>query len=199
VIEENVFDRLEHMHDQRRLEMEQRHKRAQRRMFLMIAAFLVGMAALNYLASMIPNPPEAELVHINDLRATGPTDLCPGDTLHFAYRVTGDMAAVLDVDHTVWRRTRPQTVIYSISRRMVLVAPVEYERIAAFALPADQIDPISMTPVEWLPGIYELRLALSTTSRNTMPAIAALIFTIREDCPSPQRAGTPSPTEGHRP
>lgn len=178
----NVLEAIKSTHEQRVSEINERYKRSQGRMTAVFVLFLFGLIALDWFASLLPNPPGASVVEISNLRAVGPTELCPGEILRYAYDISGDRSGVLDLDTTIWRVTPPAAVLYSMSRRVVLVEPINFEREDAWLVPVEGTDPLTLQRLQWLPGAYERRIAISTPSRNTQPAIAVLPFSIREDC-----------------
>jgi hypothetical protein len=179
---EDLLKTVQANHKERRQDIQAHYRRGQRRMIAAMVLLFLVMVGLDYLDSRLPSPPSPSVVTIANLRPLGATDLCPGETLRYTYQIIGDLSGVLDIDMTIWRVTPPQTVLYSLSRRDVLVRPVDLTRTDAWVVPDEGTNPLTLQPLEWQPGDYERRVAISTPSRNTEPAIAVLPFRIRQDC-----------------
>lgn len=179
---EQLLQTVSENHEERMADINAHYRRGQWRTILAFTLLFMAVLLIDWFTSTLPNPPASPVVDILNLRATGPTELCPGDTLTYSFEVDGEQRAVLDFDTTLWRQSPPATVIFSQTLRVVLLEPVHYERTATWQLPARVIDPVMGEEVILAAGAYELRIALSTTSRNTAPAIKALPITIREDC-----------------
>lgn len=180
---DDLFETLQTLQAERRQDIKAGRREAGWRMGVIFVLFMVFVVVLDYIVAFLPNPPSPSVVTIQNVRAIGPTALCPGDTLRFSYEITGNEQGVLDVDHAIWRRTPPQTVVFSTARRVILIEPINYQRADAFRLATDMVDPLSLQPIVWTEGEYEHRIAISTPSRNTTPAIVSLPFEIRSDCP----------------
>lgn len=181
--QEELLQVVQETHEQRVAGIDE-HYRRERWYILLTFALLLGLViVLEWLDNRNPPPPGRQMVEIQNLRATGPTDLCPGETLGYRFDVHGEQRGVLEFDMSVWRLEPPGTVIFSQPIRIVLIEPVHYPRSGDWLLPVELADPLTGAPVAWSAGHYEWRIAYSTASRSTTPTIAALPFTIREDCP----------------
>ncbi len=180
---DNPMETLRLLCKERQQEIDARYMRSQWRLFWAFLIFMILAYGAHLLSLQLPSRPGPSLVEIRDLQPRGPTALCPGDTLGYAYSVVGNEWGVFDLDLTVRRLTPPpMTIVYSDEITDILVLPEERRQIEAWVIPTQVIDPLSLQIIRLTPGLYQRRIAISTSSRNTDPEIALLDFSIREDC-----------------
>ena len=150
----------------------------------LVAIFLLAVAfsAAWWWFATTPVPVPPPLMEFHGVRVTGPSALCAGDTLTYSVDLSVTQPGVYAVDVSVWRVTPPATVIFSEERRFVASEPTDYTLARAWTVPLHHIDPTTNALVDWSPGRYERRHAISTTSRASEPSIIAVPFWIRADC-----------------
>ena len=106
-----------------------------------------------------------------DYQIMGRTDLCPDDSLTYALTLSVEGDAVLETDSSVWDFEPPHTVVFSQDySRAIVRGPVTFTTQRSWIVP------------DLLPGEYERRISVSTSSRSTTPTIVSIPFSIREDC-----------------
>lgn len=152
---------------------------------LILWAFALGVAVNTFLGWLIAQPERvpAAPVHLSALEATGPTELCPGDTLNYTFTLAADVDAVVAVDGAVYRLSEPTGIAaWSETRRMILPAGATTTLQARWFVPTRYWDWATGAERIFQAGDYLRVLAVGTTTRNTAPEIRALAFTVREDC-----------------
>lgn len=128
--------------------------------------------------------PGDSLMEFREARVLGDNNLCPGDVLTYQIVLRVQEAGVFDVDISVWRIDPPAVMIFSTTqRRVVFPGATTYTLARQWTVPRTVDDPVTNEPVRWLPGAYERRHAISTSSRSTEPSIISIPFNIRNDCP----------------
>lgn len=174
------LETLQLMSEQNKEDIRAHGRRSQLRLFWLFVTFMV-VAGVAHVWSLQPG---SALVSMSGLRPSDRPALCPGDTLEYIYSVDGAEDGVVDIDVTVYRETPPsQTIIYSTSLRDILVDPVHQETYAVWKIPTEVINPFTGQIEKFVPGDYQRRISISTTSRNRTPEIAVIGFSIRLDCP----------------
>lgn len=146
----------------------------------LLLIFLISVAWFWF--AVTPTPVGPPMMSFDKAELSGPSALCPGDILSYTIDVHVNAPGVYAIDVSVWRVTPPATVLFSDERRVVVTEPTEYELDREWRIPQFYPDPRTGELVPWLPGQYERRHALSTTSRATRPSLVAVPFTIRGDC-----------------
>lgn len=169
---------LERLHEQNRREIDARWQRSQLRLLVMFFITLLA-AGIFHTLSLLPAAPP---VTIRNLRATSETNLCAGDVLTYAYDLVGEEPAVVELTATIWRVTPPQTIIYSGTRRDILIPPVTHRGGESIVVPALVFDPTRPELVSITAGRYERRIAVTAVGRDTQDFAVALPFAVREDC-----------------
>lgn len=128
--------------------------------------------------------PQHALMEYSSIAVESPAALCPGETLVYRPNLVVNGPGVFTIDTTIWRITPPATIVFSETPlRAIFDAPIIFTSARRFVVPPTWRDPDTGESQRWEPGQYELRRAISTTSRNTEPSIATIRFSIREDCP----------------
>lgn len=149
--------------------------------WLMVVGFVVN-GALFY--AVLYNAPPPPLMEYTKAFASGPTALCPGDTLHYTLELEVHGAGVFEINQSIWRVTPPQTVVFSQTpRRAIYTEAVSFVSERHFILTPTYPDADTGEPMRWKPGQYEMHRSISTTSRNTEPSIVSIPFSVKSDCP----------------
>ncbi len=165
-----------------RIERINREHHLHRRIFLV--ALVVGMivnGALFWVATG-PAHPGPTLMRFGDAYTTGATQLCPGEALFYTITLEVDKPGVFAIDISVWSVSPPSVALWSETRRVVFSEATTYTLPRVWTVPPLHPDPSTGDLVPWLPGRYERRHAISTTSRSTEPSIIEIPFEISEGC-----------------
>lgn len=137
---------------------------------LMLAVLAVGIVVQGLIFWLLQQPatvPPAP-IHLTAVALTGPAALCPGDALEYAYTLRADTDAVVAVDAVVYRSSEPPGIAaLSETRRVVLPAGASSTMTGSWPVGEGV-----------LPGDYLRVLAVGTTTRNTVPEIRALPFSV---------------------
>lgn len=148
-------------------------------LWLVAVGFVVN-GALFWLAS--EDRPGHALMHLEDPRLLGPAALCPGEALRYELVLTVNGPGVFAVDRAIWRVTPPATVVFSDTRHVIFDEAATFAVERVWTIPDSYIDPATGGRMAWRPGEYEVRHAVSTSSRNTRPSIQVIPFEIRSNC-----------------
>ena len=173
---------LERQIEQIKLQQEMKVHRMflHQRISLLVIA-VVFSAAWFYL-TIIPERPGKTLMRFQEVVPLSSTNLCSGDKLQYQVGLEVYAPGVFVYDVSIWRITPPMTVIFSDPQRVVFTQPQTYVVTREWTVPSTYVDPGSLERVEWLPGEYEMRFGLSTSTRSTLPSTTVLPFTIQENC-----------------
>lgn len=163
------------------------HEQQIRRLFRHQRISLVTLAVIFSLAwfylTIIPERPARALMEYGAIEVLSDTALCPGDTLVYRPTLHVNGPGVFTIDTTVFRVTPPATLVFSEAPlRAIFAGPTVFESTRRLPIPAGWRDPDTGELHAWEPGQYELRRAISTTSRSTEPSVISIPFSIRLDC-----------------
>lgn len=154
-----------------------------RRMFMAFVLITLAYNSLLFWRVTSPDVVAPPLMQFTRVDVTGPTALCPGETLTYSIELEVDGAGVFDIDVSVWRITPPTVALFSDTRRIVFPGPTAYALDRGWTVPDFYSSAVDGSPERWAAGAYVRRHAISTTSRSTEPSIIAIPFSIRSDCP----------------
>lgn len=175
-------DLVQMHHEERTKHIDEHYsKNKWRLIWWFVVVFAVWVAA-DYLFSLLPNRPGAAIVTVSAPLSASPPELCPGDVLEYTYRVDADQNGVVDIDTTLYRVSPPQTLIYSVTLRDILIDPEHRELQTVWQIPSEVTNPLTGQTIPLTKGAYQRRISVSTSSRNTTPTITKIDFEIRAGC-----------------
>lgn len=155
-------------------------KQIRRVNILLIAIFLIVLAIPLFVTWWVGRAyPSISTIEIENVQVIGPTDLCPGEVLTFAYDFHASGSGVLIRDATARYVEPPKTVIFSNSRRFIQDGPIDEHVIEAWHVPATYLDPETDEAAPVPVGRYYRHFAVSSPSRSTVIAIATVPFTVK--------------------
>lgn len=153
---------------------------------LILWAVAVGIAVNTLLFWLVWQPDRVPpaIVRVGNLALLSPADVCPGDTLEYAFDLSANADAVVALDGAVYRVSDPAGLAaWSDTRRMVLPRGATFTVRQRWFVPTVYWDWGAGAERVWPPGEYERLIAVGTTIRNTVPEIQGFRFTVRGDCP----------------
>lgn len=147
---------------------------------LLVVVIVVPFAWTWWLTRQLP---VVSTVTIDNVQLLGSSALCPGDAITYQYAFHAQGSGVLIRDRVLWRLDPPpKTMVFSVSRRFILSEPIEQELVESWHVPVRYLNPETDVEEPLPPGNYRLIFAISSPSRSTVVAIAAVEFNVKEDC-----------------
>lgn len=148
---------------------------------LIILVIIIGTWLLGLYFSIFGK--EIRRIEISDARVVGPSALCPGEKLIIAFNLQADGTGKLVEDATVWVEVPPKTVIYSVTKPLLVDGLLEQEQEIAWQVPATYINPSNLEESPLPAGPYRRIFAISSATDEDVFALDRVLFSIREDCP----------------
>lgn len=131
------------------------------------------------------NPRAGESVFVlSNLRVTGSTELCPGDTLDFVFDVDVKEVGTYNLFMSTWKvDPPPSTIIFSEDQPFVIGSPRSFPIPRKWAVPAVYVDPADSVEKPMLPGDYTRDIDVKAEGRDTENEPLIVYFRVRKDCP----------------
>lgn len=121
---------------------------------------------------------------ISQVRVTGPTDLCPGQTLDFEFDVIAKEVGTYNLWMSTWKvDPPPSTIIFSETEPFVIGSEREFPIQREWLVPATYEDKADNTFKPFAPGSYIRDISVTAEGRDTRNDPIQVTFTIRDDCP----------------
>lgn len=122
------------------------------------------------------------VLDVGDIEATGPTDLCPGESLEFQMLLSVLEPGAFSLKMSTWKESPPATIIFSELEEFPVAEKRTFILVRSYDIPILYKDPATNKMVNWEPGEYARHVYITAVDRNTKPSIQKLSFTIRSDC-----------------
>lgn len=153
-------------------------------MFIVFAfMFLLVIGAVNYFQILNPQAGQSVFV-LSDIRVTGPTDLCPGETLDFTFDVTVKEVGVYSLYMSSWKtEPPPSTIIFSELQPFVIGSERSFPIVRKWKVPFTYEDPADSKDTPMVPGEYIRDISVVAIGRDTESTPLQVPFRIRSDCP----------------
>lgn len=142
---------------------------AHRRLILLLLAVGVAVNAMLFWRVFQPRAPLSPLVTVEEIRADGPTQLCPGDALAYHYSLRAKEAVVVEVSTTTLRTAPEVDHFGGVVEREVFPGPLALRHGEQWVVPDGA-----------LPGDYVRLVAVTVPSRVMQPAFGTLAFRVEE-------------------
>lgn len=149
-------------------------------LLLWMVTFLVISVAWYWFA-VTPVPTERPLMTIHAVDGHNQA-MCPGEVLTYTYTAIISQPGVYLFDSSVWREDATQIVVWTDPLRVVSSEPRTVYIVRHWTLPPAIYDVLTDSVQPWWPGQYTRSIAITASGRNTLPSVASIPFTIREDC-----------------
>jgi hypothetical protein len=160
--------------------LERRSRLIERLILAALAKLLLSMMGYAWWLNRSVQRIAALTIHAYDIEIISETRLCPGDTLVYEYTLHSDLGnAVIEVDSAVWSESPPQTAIYSLPVRAIVLGQHEIRVQEHWIVPSE---PVAQQVAQLRPGNYVRLLAFRSPGQRETPAILAVPFQIRESC-----------------
>ena len=171
-------------HEQRVREI----KRAYRNDRLLIVTLGLALFVFSILGpwvvAQLPARPLPVVVQVEGLTVVGNAELCPGNVLTYSYQLVADSAGIIEIDTSAVRVDAVHFMVPSAPSRIVIDGPMRVPMTERWVVPEFARDPRTGEFLQWQPGNYLRTLSISTPGQSTTPAIAAVPFSIRANCPA---------------
>lgn len=154
-------------------------------LLVIILAIIVGTYIWGIVRAI--QTPTIRDVEISNARIVGPTALCPGDLLVIAYDLKADGTGKLVEDATVWTQFPPKTVIYSITRPLLVDGLVDQQEVIAWEVPESYINPADLTEIPLPHGNYRRIFAVGSPNDDDDFDLDRVDFSVKEDSDCPPR------------
>lgn len=157
-------------------------ERAYRKNFMVwVALFLVISAAWLWFA-FYPVPLGRAVMTLDTPRLTSAAALCPGETLAYSFVVAVAEPGIFEFDQSVWGLQPRRGVVFERPLRLAVAGAERWQVHWWWEVPDQYENPRTGEMTQWLPGDYEVVLGITSVSRDTVPSLARVPFTIREGC-----------------
>lgn len=144
---------------------------------------LLLFSAVNYFQVLNPQAGQSVFV-LSDIRITGPTNLCPGETLDFAFDVTVKEVGVYSLYMSTWKvDPPPSTIIFSELQPFVIGSERSFPIVRKWEVPFKYVDPADSKDMPMVPGEYIRDIDVVAVGKNTESTPLQVLFNIRSDCP----------------
>lgn len=187
VILEAQTEALRHNLEQRaidRRELVDQKFRDYRRWFLIATAIMLAANTALFFLYLNPRAGQSLLV-IGEIQVHGDTDVCPGDYIDFSFEMDVSRPGVYELDLSVFRVSPPPSIaVFSERQTFVIGQPRTFVVNRHWQVPPLYHDEQTNETIEFIPGVYTRDIAVSTTSRNTLPSTQFFEFTIKDSCES---------------
>lgn len=177
IVEKMVSD------DARMKEVIDRRFRGHLRAFVVMFGLMFILSTMTYW--LYANPRSGQSVFVlSDIRVTGPTDLCPGDSLKFEFDVTVKEVGVYSLFMSTWKTSPPpSTIIFSELQPFVIGSERSFPIIREWEIPYSYQDPADSKDTPMVPGEYIRDISVIAEGRDTKSTPLQVLFTIRDGCP----------------
>lgn len=172
---------LEAKHDLRKVAVE--HQFTSYRSWFVFAVIVFSLTnTLLYYLFLNPRAGQPVLV-TSDVRVTGPTDLCPGQTLDFAFDVTVDEVGTYNLWMSTWKVDPPPSVIiFSETEPFVIGSKRNFPIARKWVVPQIYEDKADNEYKPFAPGSYFRDISITAEGRDTRNDPLQVKFTVRDDC-----------------
>jgi len=144
----------------------------------------LGLVLLSYILYVNPLPGQSVFV-LSPVRATGSTDLCPGETLNFEFDVEVKEVGTYNLWMSTWKvDPPPSTIIFSEVQPFVVGSKRNFPIIREWPIPENYRDPANSVDKPMVAGAYIRDISVTAEGRNTRNKPLQVEFRIREDCPN---------------
>lgn len=139
---------------------------------------------LSALVGQRPNISGLTVFELSDVRVTGPTALCPGDTLNFEFDVVAREVGTYNLWMSTWKvDPPPSTIIFSETEPFVVGSEREFVIQREWIVPAIYEDKTDNEYKPFAPGSYIRDISVTAEGRDTFNDPLQIVFSIRSDCP----------------
>lgn len=155
---------------------------ARSKRFLPIVIVLAWVAISTFMFYM-PQAGQSVFV-LSDIRVTGPTNLCPGETLDFEFDVTVKEVGTYNLWMSTWKTDPPPAVVIFSETQPFVVGSTRFFPIARkWLIPTSYNDPGDSVDKPLIPGTYFRDISVTAEGKNTNNDPKQVEFRIRSDCP----------------
>lgn len=120
---------------------------------------------------------------LSEVRVTGPTELCPGDTLDFSFDVNVKEEGVYNLFMSTWKTDPPpSTIIFSEIQPFVISSDRSFKIAREWLIPTTYMDPANNKDTPMVPGEYIRDITVTAEGRDTRNEPLQVVFMIRSDC-----------------
>lgn len=150
--------------------------------FNVAVTLFIVISTLIFSELLIPNV-GSSLFILSSVRVTGPTELCPGDTLDFEFDVSVEEVGTYNLWMSTWKvDPPPSTIIFSEFQPFVIGSPRHFLIPRKWKVPTNYVDPADSTEKPLLPGAYTRDISVTAEGRNTRNDPLLIAFNIKKDC-----------------
>lgn len=153
-------------------------------LLIVILAIIVGTYIWGIVRAI--QTPTIRGVEISNARVIGSTALCAGNMLVIAYDLRADGTGKLEEDATVWVEVpEPKTVIYSVTRPLLVDGLVDQQEVIAWLIPENYINPANLKETPLPPGLYTRIFSIGSPSDDDDFDLDRVNFSVKadKDCP----------------
>lgn len=126
----------------------------------------------------------SSVFELSELRVTGPTELCPGETLNFEFDVVAKEVGTYNLWMSTWKvDPPPSTIIFSETEPFVIGSEREFPIQRKWPVPSTYEDKSDNQHKPFAPGLYYRDISVTAEGRDTTNEPLQVAFRIREDCP----------------
>lgn len=152
--------------------------------FIVIFSVMFLMSGITFWLYINPRSGQSVFV-LSNLVVTGPVDLCPGETLDFAFDVTVKEVGVYSLYMSSWKtEPPPSTIIFSEFQPFVIGSERSFSIIRKWKVPFTYKDPADSKDMPMVPGEYIRDISVVAVGKNTESTPLQVPFRIRNDCPA---------------
>lgn len=156
--------------------------RARRNLFLALIAAIIVFEGVLAFGLFRPDRPLPPITFVKPMSGLNATPKCPDDFVEARFDLTVQGPAVLEIDNGVRQPLTGQSTWASRERRVIVPAPLDVVVNQRWRIPPEFVNAATGDVSGWEPGYYELMIALTTASRDSVPTIITFPFLIGE-CP----------------
>jgi hypothetical protein len=181
-----MLERLGNSEAQTKAEIDKKFNKYFLLIFMAFLALLI-IGGINY--TQILNPQAGKtLFTLGDPTVSGPSDLCPGESLDFSFDVAVQEKGTYVLDMSTWKvDPPPATIIFSEGDRMVVGGNRSFPITRKWVVPSTYIDPSTNEKVTWRSGNYLRDISVTAGGKNVESSTKGIPFTIRENCEVPKK------------
>lgn len=172
---------LETKYDTRRAIVD--HKFTSYRTWFVFAVIVLALTnTVLYYLFLNPRAGRSALV-ISEVRVTGPTDLCPGDTLDFEFDVVAKEIGTYNLWMSTWKvDPPPSTIIFSEFQAFVVGSERSFPIVRQWRVPEMYNDPADSVDKPLAEGAYIRDISITAEGRDTRNDPLQVKFNVKRDC-----------------
>lgn len=151
--------------------------------FGLVFGLLFLMSSLTFWLYINPRSGESVFV-LSDIRVTGPTDLCPGESLKFEFDVMVKAVGVYSLYMSTWKvDPPPSTIIFSELQPFVIGSERDFPIVREWQIPITYQDPADSKDTPMVPGAYIRDISVVAVGKNTESTPLQVKFNVKDSCP----------------